>query len=792
MATPERDRPDPDALLAQLQQQEAQAQRGKLRIYFGASAGVGKTYAMLAAARKLKEEGRDVLVGVVETHGRSETAALLEGLPMLPPKELEYKGNRLNEFDLDAAIARHPDLILVDELAHTNAPGSRHPKRWQDVEELLAQRHRRLHHAQRPAPRESERCRGRHHRHPRLGDAARHLLRPGRRSDAGRHPGRRAARTAQSRQGLSRRAGGARLEEFFPQRQSDRAARAGAAPHRRPRRGRRPVLPRQAGDRARLEDAKPRSCAASARARRGARGAQRRRLATQLNVDWTAVYVETPALQRLPSGASASASSRSSSWRRIWARRPRSFPAATRRSAVIDYARSHNISKIIFGRSRARRCFRLADLVRDASGIAGSRARFHRGRPRGRASRTGSRSSCSDAVARRRRMRRPAQRLLRYVWAAAACALPTLIGTLLQPYFDPANIVMLFLLTVVVVAVMFGRGPAVLATLLGVASFDFFFVPPRFSFAVSDVQYLLTFVVMLAVGLITGQLTAGLRYQARVAAHREERVARAVRVRARSVEPAAGRGRRRDHGRFHRPHLPRQGRAAAIPTPTTALVVRAACLACASASIWAPRSGRSTAASPPAPAPIRCRGTSSCICRCRRRCARAACSRSAPDSRRLLLVPEQRRQLDTFAALAAIALERVHYVDVAQQALIKMESERLRNSLLSALSHDLRTPLAALFGLADSLKLTKPPLSGASAGIADAIREAARGMSALVNNLLDMARIQSGEVKLNLQWQPLEEVVGSALKSTQTTARYTTASRSTSTASCRWSSSMPC
>jgi two-component system sensor histidine kinase KdpD len=140
-----------------------------------------------------------------------------------------------------------------------------------------------------------------------------------------------------------------------------------------------------------------------------------------------------------------------------------------------------------------------------------------------------------------------------------------------------------------------------------------------------------------------------------------------------------------------------------------------------------------------------------------------------PDSRRLLLVPEQRRQLDTFAALVAIALERVHYVEVAQQALIKMESERLRNSLLSALSHDLRTPLAALFGLADSLKLTKPALSAQQENIADAIREAARGMSALVNNLLDMARIQSGEVKLNLQWQPLEEVVGSALKSTQTT-----------------------
>jgi two-component system sensor histidine kinase KdpD len=131
-------RPDPDALLAQVQAQERKAARGKLRIYFGASAGVGKTYAMLAAARKLQAAGRQVLVGVVETHGRSETAAMLEGLEVLPLKQVEYRGKRLAEFDLDGALARRkPSLVLVDELAHSNAAGSRHPKRWQDVEELL-------------------------------------------------------------------------------------------------------------------------------------------------------------------------------------------------------------------------------------------------------------------------------------------------------------------------------------------------------------------------------------------------------------------------------------------------------------------------------------------------------------------------------------------------------------------------------------------------------------------------------------------------------------------------------
>ncbi len=131
-------RPDPDALLEMVQRKEAAARRGRLRIYFGASAGVGKTYAMLAAARALRDEGKDVVVGIVETHGRKETEALLQGLEVLPPALIDAHGTKLPEFDLDAAIARHPALILVDELAHTNVAGSRHPKRWQDVEELLA------------------------------------------------------------------------------------------------------------------------------------------------------------------------------------------------------------------------------------------------------------------------------------------------------------------------------------------------------------------------------------------------------------------------------------------------------------------------------------------------------------------------------------------------------------------------------------------------------------------------------------------------------------------------------
>jgi two-component system sensor histidine kinase KdpD len=131
------ERPDPDRLLDRLKREEAQARRGCLKIFFGASAGVGKTYAMLSAARAARAQGADVVIGVIETHGRAETQALVEGLEVLPPRPVTHRERILSEFDLDAALARKPQLILVDELAHSNVAGSRHPKRWQDVEELL-------------------------------------------------------------------------------------------------------------------------------------------------------------------------------------------------------------------------------------------------------------------------------------------------------------------------------------------------------------------------------------------------------------------------------------------------------------------------------------------------------------------------------------------------------------------------------------------------------------------------------------------------------------------------------
>ncbi len=354
--------------------------------------------------------------------------------------------------------------------------------------------------------------------------------------------------------------------------------------------------------------------------------------------------------------------------------------------------------------------------------------------------------------------------LWRYAWAAAASLLTALVATPLLPYFDLANIVMLFLLTVVLVAVRFGRGPAVMATFFSVAAFDFFFVPPRFSFAVTDLQYLVTFAVMLAVGLITGHLTADLRYQASVAAQRESR-SRALYEFAREL---SGVLQTEQIFEITRTFIQRSFRASAtllLPDDGGRLQAPASEDAATAGGLdlgiaqWAfdhaEPAGIGTDTLPassffylPLVAPMRTRGLLAIL----------------PESRRWILIPEQRQMLDTFAALAAIALERVHYIEVAQDALLHMESERLRNSLLAALSHDLRTPLTALVGLSESLAMSRPALAPSQQELAEALREEAQRMSKLVSNLLDMARIQSGDVKLNLQWQAFEEVVGSALR----------------------------
>ncbi|MGS0740744.1 DUF4118 domain-containing protein [Glaciimonas sp. GG7] len=769
-------RPDPDALLARMQTEQNLASRGKLRIYFGASAGVGKTYAMLLAAHKLQTEGREVLAGVIESHGRVDTAALLTGLTVLPLKQLIYRDKKLPEFDLDAALERKPSLILVDELAHSNAPGSRHPKRWQDVEELLSAgidvfTTLNVQHLEslndvvggitgiRVAETLPDTVFDAADEVVQVDVPADELLARLRLGKVYQLP-----QAERASQNFFRKGNLIALRELALRRTADRL-QGDVQAYR---------IEKSIGTVWQTDAALLACVGPTINAEHVIRSTAR--LATQLNAEWRAVYVETPRLQRL-SSARREAILETLKLAQNLGATTAVLSGADVATVIADYARSNNISKIIVGRSQHYGKWKwqwrwqalwpwqnnfAAKLAAQAKDID----LIEIGQPSIRAVDKSGAASSSGRYLPTPKQLFGSSRIWGYVWAVAVTVLVTLLATPILPYFDLANIVMLYLLAEVLIAVRFGRGPAITIALLSIAAFDFFFVPPRFSFAISDFQYLLTFAVMLAVGLIITHLTTGLRYQARVASYREAR-SRALFEFSRELSGALQTEQIFETSRKFLQRTFNAQTLLLVPDMAGRLQVAGAgngvdkdhqTLDLGIAQ-WAfdnaKNAGIGTDTLPasnylylPLIAPMRTRGVLAIL----------------PHSRRWILIPEQQQQLYTFGALAAIALERVHYVEVAQDALITMESERLRNALLSALSHDLRTPLTALIGLSESLVLSKPPLLNAQQALAVALHEETLRMSALVINLLDMARIQSGEVKLNLQWQPFEEVVGSALR----------------------------
>jgi len=760
-------RPDPDQLLEKVQREEARAARGRLKVFFGACAGVGKTYAMLAAAQGLRAQGADLVVGVAETHGRSETQRLLEGLELLPLRRIDYRGRTLAEFDLDGALARRPQLILVDELAHSNVAGSRHPKRWQDVEELLA-----------------------------AGIGVYTTV------------------NVQHLESLNDVVGqitGIRVRETVPDHvfdEADEVVLVDLPPDellQRLKEGK-VYLPDQAqtaignffrkGNLIALREMSLRRTAdrvdAQMRDYRADQAIQQiwqarerimvcvgpnvgseqtvraaARLAASLKTDWLAVYVETPSLQRLPAARRDTVLATLRLAQELGAETA-TLAGDDLAASVLAYARARNVSKLVVGRSRRRALSRLLDppLPDRLSDLAGDLDVYV-------VSRTLEEGKESAAVA-------PAAGLVLemgrethwrgYAWAAAVCAGASLVAAGAQLVFDPANVIMLYLLGVVWVTVRFGRGPGLLASFLSVLAFDLFFVPPALSFSVQDTQYLLTFAVMLTVALIISSLAARLRYQARVATYRERRT-NALFDLGKELAGALTTAQIVDIGCRH---LRGEFRAkVALLLPDAREQLRPARAGDAQESLREPDLGiaqwvydhqepagvgtHTLPASPalyvPLRAPMRTRGVLAL----------------APDEPRRITLPEQHRLLETFAAQIALALERVHYVEVAQDALVSMESERLRNALLATLSHDLRTPLTAIVGLSSAVLLQLEDAPAAQRALAADLHEEARRMGGMVANLLDMARLQGGNVQLNRQWQTLEEVVGAALRATART-----------------------
>ncbi|WP_322104993.1 DUF4118 domain-containing protein [Paraburkholderia sp. J41] len=770
-------RPDPDELLDRLQRDEEKRRRGKLKIFFGASAGVGKTYAMLQAARRLADDGVDVAVGIVETHGRGETAALTQGLDVLPRQRLAYRGRRIDEFDLDAALARKPQLMLVDELAHSNVPGARHLKRWQDVVELLdagidvyttvnVQHLESLNDVvgQITGIRVMETVPDRvfdHADEVTLVDLPAEELLDRMRDGKVYLP----AQAERAVRNFFRKGNLIALRELALRRTADRVD-AQMREYRADR-----SIQRVWQARERLLVCVGPGGEAHALVRAAAR------LAASLRADWIAVYVETPRLQRLPDAIrerTLGALKLASELGAETATLAGDDAAAT----LVGYARLRNVSKLVAGGAvRAgfsrwlKRPF-VERLAAKAGDIDLTLVRANEGAARAgesRAPHAAARAAGAwrDALAAGGAQRSPPRA---YAAALVICACVTVVASQLIDRIDLANLVMLYLLGVIFAAVKLGRGPGVMLSFASVAAFDFFFVPPRMSLSVTDTQYLLTFVGMLLTSLVISHLTSSLRREASVAHRREQRTG-AMYAMARELAAALTTEQIVAIGSRHVSEV--FGARVALLLPDSADKVQQKVeepdpqimLDAASLDVdvgqWVydqqKPAGRGTDTLPaaaarylPLKAPMRTRGVLAVI----------------PRDAGELRVPEQQRMLDAFAAQIALALERVHYVDIARDALVSMESERLRNSLLSAISHDLRTPLTSIVGFSSMLAQTHEPADARDpreSELIEAIHDEALRMTGIVTNLLDMARLQAGSLKLNRQWTLLEETVGAAL-----------------------------
>lgn len=767
------ERPDPDRLLAAIERAEARAKRGKLKIFFGASAGVGKTYSMLEAARAARQRGVDVVVGYVEPHGRVETERLLAGLEVLPTLAIDYRGVVRREFDLDGALARRAAVTLVDELAHSNlldgVPRPRHAKRWQDVQELLdagldvwttvnVQHLESLNDvvAGITGVRQTETV------PDRVFDEADEIELIDLPADdllerlkGGKVYVAEQAGTALER--FFRKPNLIALRELALRRTADRvdaAAREYAEVADRAARGAsRPWLARD-----RFLVAVAPDDQAEALVRVG------KRFADALDAEWTVVSVETPAMLRL------SAAERD---RRIDVLRLAESLGAetvtldgpTPADAILEYARVRNATRIVVGQANRRGLLTLwrrstpAELLRRAGGFDVSviARREERQRRSGRPS--GAAHDLETTI-----------RWERYGWAVAVSAVCTAVAALMDDAFSETNQVMAYLLGAAIAGLRLGRGPAALTAVLNIACFNFFFIEPRLTFAVSDAQYVVTFAVMLGVALIIATLMASVRQQTRVAGARERRTA-SLYAMSRELAAARDRDSMRAIAVHHvastfeaRATVLASGADGRLMAPAGTAGPNAFETADTSVAQWVHDHGKpaglGTDALPAAPAiylPLAGTGASLGVLAV------------LPTNPRRVLLPEQRHLLETFAGQIALALERAGLADAAQRARVTAETEALRNTLLASISHDLRTPLAVISGASSALADRTLELDDAAREhLARSIAERAEDMSGLISNVLDLMRFEAGGVPLRRTWESLDDLVGSAASRVET------------------------
>ncbi|MFN8411103.1 MAG: sensor histidine kinase KdpD [Anaerolineales bacterium] len=744
-------RPDPDALLKRVESEETK--RGRLKIFLGYVAGVGKTYAMLEAAHQRKAQGLDVVVGYVETHKRVETEELVEGLEVLPRKQVEYHNVTLPELDVDAVLMRRPALVLVDEFAHTNAPGSRHPKRYQDVEEILN-----------------------------AGIDVYTTLN---------------IQHLESLNDIVAQVTGVIVRETVPDRVIDEASeievidlppdelmtrlkegkvyipeQASRAIDKFFRKGNLTALREMSLRRAaeRVDDqmrsymqtrAIPGPWAATERllvcispsplAEKLVRNT--RRLADELNAEWFAVYVEV-ASKPENNPENRERIGRTLQLAEELGARTRTLAGRSIHEAVLKYARKHNVTKLVIGKPLKPRWQEMwngsvVDQLIYASGDIDVYV------------------ISAEVDAKKNLVPenwQPHSPLTRYLMSLALVGLSTLLSFFVRGSLEPANLVMLYLVSVVISAIYLGRGPSLLAAITSVLAFDFFIIPPYFTFAVSDTQYIITFVVLFVISLVISSLTARVREQADSAILREKQTSALYNL-GRDLTSATDLKHIADIIISHIGSAFERDVAIFLP-------VNKQLLAFASSKSYIPDenelavatwafehdepAGRGTDTLPAAPlrcVPLKTANNIIGVLGLR------------PKDASTFLTPEQRQTLAAFTNQSALAIERASLVDQARQAELLQATEKLQTALLNSISHDLRTPLVSITGALTSLDEQSDSLNNENRqSLIVTAREEADRLNRLVGNLLSMTRIESGAIKLHTEPGDIQDVVGTALE----------------------------
>ena len=746
----EPDRPNPDALLAAIQSEAVRKKRGQLKVFLGMCPGVGKTYAMLEAAQREFKNGRDLVIGYVETHGRKETDALTNGLPVIPRIHSEHRGLALTEMDLDAVLARHPQLALVDELAHTNAPGSRHPKRWQDVNELLDAgidvfTTLNVQHIESRADtvRQITGSEIRETVPDSILDTAELELVDlppadliDRLQQGKVYLAERAERAAQN---FFREANLNALRELSLRLVADHVSVDTQEFHR------------TQTDPGAWKTGHRLLVAVSASPLSESLIRWTRRMADSLRCPWLAVHVEN---SRPLDDDSQSRLEKNLALARALGAEVIDTTDENLARGLLRIARQNNVSQIIVGKPIASNWlewFRSGRLLRHLTRESGNidlqvvRAEKNSGPP----------------LPRPRWRWRPASDWRQYGVAAASLTAVGLLNALLQQYTGPRVPGFVFLLAVVLLALFLGRGPVLFAGAASALAWNYFFLPPRFTLIISSTEDWALFGLYFVVAIVLGQLVARIRAQEMAERQREERATALY-------------------------HLTRElAQAGTRDEVVWQLVGEVSRVFSASAAVVLP--GRnSLAAHPDSSLALTDKELHVAEWSFLNRQAAGKFTDNLPGSDNLHLpltteraivgvlsvglplktLPLARRDLlEAYARQAALVLDRVALRAAGEHSKLIAESERLSNALLNSISHELRTPLAAITSATSALAGSTNADGGFNREMIAEIQEASARLNRLVGNLLDVTRLDSGHVRPKLDWCDVGDLVQTTVRS---------------------------